>query len=94
MLLPGQQISDDDLNILIAFALRQTHPSMTDSLYHNLHHLGLLRPLPSWRRTKARVKDLTGVDPEWYDCCVKACVCFVGKYTELQECPYCKQARY
>ncbi len=37
---------------------------------------------------------LSGVQCRVIDCCVKSCCAFTGKFSELKECPYCKEARY
>ena len=44
--------------------------------------------------TKKRVRSLAGFQPVRYSCCVNSCVCFVGPYEDLTECPNCKEARF
>ena len=44
--------------------------------------------------TKKRVRSLAGFKPVWYACCINSCVCFVGLYENLAECPNCKEAWY
>jgi hypothetical protein len=46
------------------------------------------------KMTKKRVRSLAGFAPVRYNCCVNSCVCFVGPYEDLTECPNCKEARY
>jgi hypothetical protein len=29
-----------------------------------------------------------------YDCCVNSCCCFLGKYKEMDHCPFCDEAQY
>src|SRR6266508_1368970 len=45
------------------------------------------------KMTKKRVWSLAGFQPVQYSCCVNSCVCFVGPYENLTECPNCKEAR-
>ena len=44
--------------------------------------------------TKKRVRSLAGFKPVQYACCINSCVCFVGPYENLTECPNCKEGRY
>jgi hypothetical protein len=44
--------------------------------------------------TKKRVRSLAGFQPVRYSCCINSCVCFIGPYENLTECPNCKEARY
>ncbi|TFK45218.1 hypothetical protein OE88DRAFT_1640219, partial [Heliocybe sulcata] len=41
-----------------------------------------------------RLTLLTGIEPEWYDCCINSCICYTGKYSVLDTCHYCHEARY
>ena len=43
---------------------------------------------------KKRVRSLAGFQPVRYSCCVNSCVCFVGPYEDLTECPNCEEARF
>jgi hypothetical protein len=44
--------------------------------------------------TKKRVRSLAGFKPVRYGRCINSCVCFIGPYENLTECPNCKEARY
>jgi hypothetical protein len=44
--------------------------------------------------TKKLVRSLARFQPVRYSCCVNSCVCFVGPYEDLTECPNCKEARF
>jgi len=44
--------------------------------------------------TKKRVQSLAGFKSVRYACCINSCVCFIGPYENLIECPNCKEARY
>jgi len=43
---------------------------------------------------KKRVRSLAGFQPVRYSCCINSCVCFVGPYEDLIDCPNCKKARF
>jgi hypothetical protein len=40
------------------------------------------------------LQKLSGLETRVYDCCINSCVCFLGKYRDLQACPFCNEARY
>jgi hypothetical protein len=48
----------------------------------------------SLKMVKKRVRSLAGFQPVRYSCCISSCVCFVGPYEDLTECPNCKEARF
>jgi hypothetical protein len=37
---------------------------------------------------------LSGITPQWYDCCVNSCVLYVNDYEDLEQCPECSQPRW
>jgi hypothetical protein len=41
-----------------------------------------------------RLALLSDVMPKYYDCCIKSCVSYGGKYRDHEVCPVCKEARY
>ena len=46
------------------------------------------------KMVKKRVRSLAGFQPVCYSCCINSCVCFVGKYEDLDVCPNWKEARF
>ena len=48
----------------------------------------------SLKMAKKRVQSLTGFQPVRHSCCINSCVCFVGPYEGLIDCPNCKEARF
>lgn len=40
-----------------------------------------------------RIAVLTGIQPEWHDCCINSCVAYTSKYIYHISCPYCGEAR-
>ncbi|KAF7361101.1 hypothetical protein MSAN_01141700 [Mycena sanguinolenta] len=49
--------------------------------------------LPSLSRLQSEISFISGLKAEQYDCCKNSCCCFVGVYTELDNCPYCEEPR-
>jgi hypothetical protein len=37
---------------------------------------------------------LSGITPQWYDCCVNSCVAYINDYEDLEQCPECSQPRW
>lgn len=44
--------------------------------------------LRSLYETKKRIGELSGIFPEYSDCCIKICCCFTGQYEKLDRCPF------
>jgi hypothetical protein len=62
-----------------------------EDLWHGVcEELGIPSEFIAWRRLRV----LSGLELCLYDCCVNSCVCFLGKYRDLQACPFCNEARY
>jgi hypothetical protein len=49
---------------------------------------------PSAYLLRARAKELTGIEPVRYDCCINSCICYAGHYKPLDKCPDCKEPRF
>ena len=45
-------------------------------------------------RCTYRMAMLSGIEPEWYDCCINSCMCYTGKYADKSICLECKEPRY
>jgi len=41
-----------------------------------------------------RLAILSGITPQWYDCCVNSCVAYIDGYEDLEQCPECSQPRW
>lgn len=82
------------MNTLRFLATRlRTHFSR--STYEDLRHgvcegLKLPSEFIAWRRLRI----LSGLQSRSYDCCVNSCCCFLGKYKDMETCPYCGEKRY
>ncbi|KAI1784307.1 hypothetical protein LXA43DRAFT_858654, partial [Ganoderma leucocontextum] len=85
-------LSEEDLEFLRPFALKvDTH--MSGETFKKLGPTFPQAHLSSWKRIQARVTQLSGFQPEQYDCCVNSCCCFVGPHAERDTCPYCAETR-
>ncbi|KAI0683539.1 hypothetical protein C8Q76DRAFT_594615, partial [Earliella scabrosa] len=86
-------ITSNDLEHLRPFALKvDTH--MPGKTFSKLQFAFPDAHIDTWKKVQARVTQLSGVQPELYDCCSNSCLCFVGPHAELRECPHCKESRY
>ncbi|KAF8751525.1 Transposase family tnp2 [Rhizoctonia solani] len=43
----------------------------------------------AWRRLRI----LAGLDTKTYHCCINSCVCYIGRFDDLQACPFCRERR-
>lgn len=50
--------------------------------------------LPSIKALRHEMHNLCGLEPILYDCCKNSCLCFVGPYADLNDCPYCNHGRF
>ncbi|KAI0628284.1 hypothetical protein C8Q77DRAFT_1038401, partial [Trametes polyzona] len=41
-----------------------------------------------------RVARLSGVRPQWIQCCVNSCLCYLGEFEHAMKCPECSEQRY
>ncbi|KAJ7277813.1 hypothetical protein C8J57DRAFT_1579380 [Mycena rebaudengoi] len=41
-----------------------------------------------------RIAILCEIEPLWFDCCINSCLVYMRPFTELDECPHCKESRY
>ncbi|KAJ7721633.1 hypothetical protein B0H16DRAFT_1274334, partial [Mycena metata] len=86
-------LSEADLNDIRAFNFK-VDTQITDTAFEKLG-LGFpqLADLSSLYVLHKRMAFLSGVKPVKYDCCIKSCMCYAGKYAALQRCPFCHEAR-
>lgn len=86
-------LSERDHKTLRFLAARlRTHFSR--QTWEDLRHgaceeLGLPSDFVAWRRLRI----LSGLEFRSYDCCINSCVCFLGRYAELNACPICDEPR-
>jgi len=58
------------------------YPDAPDGFFHSEYTI------------RSRAKDLAGIKPKHYNCCIKSCVCYAGIYASLDTCPECKEPRF
>lgn len=88
-------MGESDLSILRVYTLKvENH--LTEATFNKFPKAFPNGPHDSLKMTKKRVQSLSGFQPIRYSCCINSCVCFVGPYKDLVECPNpnCKEARY
>jgi len=92
-----RELDPNDLDDISAFNIHITH-STTEACFEDLrhsfpHHMGDLHSL---YETQKRMAQLSGLYPEYSDCCIKICCCFTGKYKTLDHCPFpdCQEPCY
>jgi hypothetical protein len=93
IILDDRFISDKDHTTLQFLATRlRTHFSR--QTYNDLRH-GACAPLdiPSEFVAWRRLRILSGLETCAYDCCVNSCLCYLGKYADLNACPICAEPR-
>ena len=44
-------------------------------------------------RMRSHVRFLSRFEPVVFVCCINLCICYTGKYADLNECPKCKTSR-
>lgn len=89
----GDDITKEDLAHLRSFALKvETH--MPDSTFAKLPFAFPDAHIDTWKKIQSRVAELSGIQPELYDCCPNSCLCYVGPHATLNTCPHCQEGRY
>ncbi|KAG8703712.1 hypothetical protein FRC09_003998 [Ceratobasidium sp. 395] len=66
---------------------RQTYDELR---YGPCEALGIPSEFVAYRRLRIAA----GLETRMYDMCIGSCVCFLGKYADLQSCPYCHEPRF
>jgi Transposase family tnp2 len=87
-------LSGDEKLMLRLLSWKVKH-NIADNAFTDL--LPLIIPDPSHRFSLYSVKKLaatiSGVETVALDCCVKSCIAFTGRYSDLQACPHCNGPR-
>lgn len=95
--LAQNQLDLNDLDDISAFNIHVVH-STTEACFEDLRHSYSHRMSDprSLYETQKRIAQLSGLYPEYSDCCVKVCCCFTGKYEALDRCPFpdCQEPHY
>ena len=92
-----EHLDPDDLDLICAFN-HHILKSTTRDAFDGLRHAFPTRVpnVKSLYETQRRIAGLSGLKPEFSDCCVKICCCFTGSYENLDHCPFpdCREPRY
>ncbi|KAG9083127.1 hypothetical protein FRC06_004689, partial [Ceratobasidium sp. 370] len=83
----------DRATLKFSAACLRTH--LSRSTYEDLRQtvcegLGLSSDFVAWFRLKV----LSNLESIAYDCCIDSCMCYLGKYEDLDRCPFCNNPRY
>jgi hypothetical protein len=91
--LGGNVLSEEDHDNIRAFKLRMisnmpraAFNQMRYAFQHklNIHSLYVITH---------RLAILSGVEPQWFDCCINSCIAYTGQYQDLDKCPDCSEGR-
>jgi hypothetical protein len=48
----------------------------------------------SWKSAQTKLRNISGLTPILYDCCINSCCCYSGPNANKTSCPYCNEDRY
>ena len=92
-----EHLDPGDLDTICAFNYHITKSTTRDA-FESLRHTFPTRVqnVQSLYETQRRIAELSGLKPEYSDCCIKICCCFTGSYEKLDRCPFpeCQEPRY
>ncbi|QRW11694.1 Transposase family Tnp2 protein [Ceratobasidium sp. AG-Ba] len=91
--LQARELNAGDRKLLELLATRlRTH--FSHSTWNDLR-LGVCADynIPSEFIAWRRLRILSGLDTKSLDCCINSCVCYVGRFTAYQACPFCREQR-
>ena len=86
-------LAESDLDLLRPYVLK-VEDHLSDRTFHQFAKTFPNTSHDTLKMTKKRVQSLAGFKPVRYACCINSCVCFIGPYEDLAECPNCKEARF
>lgn len=86
-------LSEQDRDTIRAFVLKIISNMSRTAFQMMRHAFSHKLEISSHYVMLHRVAMLSGIVPEWYDCCIKSCIAYTGDYTELDSCPHCHEAR-
>ena len=92
-----ENLDPDDLDTICAFNYHITKSTTRDA-FESLRYAFPTRVqnVKSLYETQRRIAEISGLRPEYSDCCIKICCCFTGSYENLDRCPFpdCQEPRY
>jgi len=84
-------ISDHDLDILRPFAM-MIRNNLTASAFNEMCYTFSKTGMENLARMWSHVWSLSRFGPIVFACCINSCICYTGKYTDLDKCPKCKMS--
>ena len=58
-------------------------------------HFPSIQPeIPSMWRINEKLEKLSGIHPQWFDCCINSCMAYTGLYKDKLSCDYCNTPRF
>ena len=88
----AEDLTEADLEFLRPFALK-IDSDVSGATFKKFTKAFPKANVSTWQNIHKRVTQLSGFQPELYDCCVNSCCCFVGPHSEHDTCPYCTEPR-
>jgi len=85
-------ISDHDLDILCPFAM-MIRNNLTALAFNEMCYTFSKTGMENLARMRSHVQSLSRFGPVVFACCVNSCICYTGKYADLDKCPKCKMSR-
>jgi len=88
-LLAKSSILDHDLDILHPFAMK-TRNNLTTLVFDKILYSFSNGTMESLANMRSHVQSLLHFRLVQFACCINSCICYVGLYTNLDECPKCR----
>ncbi|PPQ78936.1 hypothetical protein CVT24_012460 [Panaeolus cyanescens] len=89
----SRALDEDDLEILRTFSLK-IEDHLTERTFSRLPQAYPNGPQLSLKLTKKHARKVSGLNAIRYSCCINSCICYVGPYADLLQCPHCKEDRF
>ena len=82
-------ILDYDLDVLCLFAMKIRN-NLTALAFNEVAYNFSKAGMENLARMRSHVRFLSCFEPIVFVCCINLCICYTGKYTDLNKCPKCK----
>ena len=89
--LDKKSLGESDLKLLLGYTLK-VEDHLSDCTFGQIAKAFPNSSQDSLKMVKKCVQSLAGFRPVHYSCCINSCICFIGPYKDLTECPNCKEA--
>ncbi|KIJ33705.1 hypothetical protein M422DRAFT_97623, partial [Sphaerobolus stellatus SS14] len=89
----GKHFSDQDLTTFRAFAFESETKLGVNTFEKLRNHFPELE-IDSLKALRSKIKDLSGLRPVKYDCCINSCMAYTGDHAEKTSCDYCEEPRH